>query len=862
MARLPSYTNKETIGTSNLDTGTQFMRLQSANTDVARAVQGAGADLSQLALRQQRVEASVAAKAESQAKADGNMMLESRLLDYQIDLQKEAQKRADEMPEGGFGFSSGLTEYAAKTSDDYIAKDFSQREDQDYVQLRFKKVRQAFTESALTTEYKTRLEWRDGVIGRKVDDLKAAVSVDPDNYDAAAKGWEDFVSNSVDLGSNAKERFRTLGLEKLARSELEARAARDPVAFRSAFRGSFENQPLQAAEPHVAGIIDAANESGLSPGFMLGVAKIESNVNPNASSPIGKNGHAMSSATGMWQILAAPDTLNDLGISKDDRTNYAVATPAIGRYFARQKSAIEARGQQATPGKLYMTWNVGPGAAAAVMSADPNTPIEQVLSRVWANKGPSFVNQALSNNPSMYRRGMTVGQVIANYEAKMNGAMNATKGYVTGVNLTTDEQARAVFGQMGIKGGQYIGARDAAEVFAKTSANIGKQSAEEARITRGVGILNGQVVASPYDTETQTAVNEAVAQAGVSEGVASGDGTALLGMRQRTEAARFIPLPDVNGLREAMNSGGVTEAKTKAYAALTSIATENPTAFDASKLPEDERARVKEFRAYTEVLSMSPSDAIKRIDEARTPEGKKTREAMAKTFDGAKGELSKLTFADIASSELFDKSAWSTPEAVNGAQQALATDAYKLAYRYYREGGKTEEEAKALSLTELSRGWGTSTIDGSQRFMQYPPEKYYAPVGGSYGWIHEQAQNAVKTHLVETGAVKDKVSTSLVRGAGKVTTTTPAVDQIGDVEVFLVPRVETAADIRSNKQPRYELWYRKNDGTTDVLPSRWFKPDQTLAAQEYDAEVKEKLKHRGKPVVSSGDDLSGLAYSP
>lgn len=846
MAKLPSYTNQQTIGSSNLDTGQQFMRLQSANKDTGRAISAVGGALDQLADGQLKVEA----KAARTAAADSNLLLESRLMDYQNELLMEAQKRADDMPEGGMGYASGLTEYATTTADKYIEKDFANRPDQEKVALRFQRVRQGFVQNALETEYKARLEWRGDVAGKKIADLQGAIGADPANYAAASAAWEDFVSNSIDGGSNTKERFLRLGHEKLARAELEAAAVKDPSGFRASFRGTFENQPTKMAEPHIAGIVDAANDNGLNPGFMLGVAQIESKVNPKAGMPTKRDGTVMSSATGMWQILAAPDTLGDLGISKEDRTNYDVATPAIARYFARQKASIEAKGMSATPGKLYMTWNIGPGAAAAVMSADPNTPIERVLTRVWARKGPAFIRKALQNNPSMYRPGMTVGQVVANYEAKMTNAMGSTKGYLTGANMTTDEQARAVFTSMGLKGGEFIGARDAAEVFADVNSKLGKATQAEQKLALGTGILNGDIAANPYDSDTQSAVNEAVAQADLSKGIASGDDAALIGAKARVTTAGFIPLPDVNAFRAAMNTDGATEPKLKAYAALTDIATNDSVAFDASKLPDDEKRRVNEYRAYTEVLSMSPADAVRRIDEARTPEGKRVREAMAKQFEGKQGELEQLQFADIQNAK--DGSWWSDPEAVTPQKEALAVQAYRTAYRYHREHGKEADEAKALALHELDRSWGVSNVTGTQIFMPYPPERYYSAnkTGGSYDWITQQARNTVKTHLLDTNQIKNRTFYQ----AFTMSPVNEAEEAMDDIEIRLIPTGKTVADIRSGKPPRYQLWYRKPNGTTDVVPGVMFAPNQTEAEQEHkaaeEANAEKTLKGRKRPNYS------------
>ena len=141
-------------------------------------------------------------------------------------------------------------------------------------------------------------------------------------------------------------------------------------------------------------------------------------------------GRAISSATGMWQILAASDILRELGIGKDDRTNYDLVTPAVAQYFSRQRERLRQMGIEPTPGKTYMTWNVGPGMAVAILNARPSERIETIASRMLAKHGRKFIAKWLRNNPSLYRPSMTASQVAANYELKMDQNMKAVERYL------------------------------------------------------------------------------------------------------------------------------------------------------------------------------------------------------------------------------------------------------------------------------------------------------------------------------------------------------------------------------------------------------------------------------------------------
>ena len=180
---------------------------------------------------------------------------------------------------------------------------------------------------------------------------------------------------------------------------------------------------------YVASAIEAARRYSLDPRVFLAIGWHESHLDPWAGPPVHK-GRPMSSASGMWQILAAPDTLKDLGLSKADRTNYARATPAMAQYLSRQQDRLRQMGIDPTPGRIYMTWNVGPGMALAIMNSEPSETIERIANRMLAKYGQQFITKWLHNNPSLYRPGMTAGQIAANYELQMAKDMRAVDPYL------------------------------------------------------------------------------------------------------------------------------------------------------------------------------------------------------------------------------------------------------------------------------------------------------------------------------------------------------------------------------------------------------------------------------------------------
>ena len=180
---------------------------------------------------------------------------------------------------------------------------------------------------------------------------------------------------------------------------------------------------------HIVDAIEAARDHNIDPQVFLAIGWRESRLDPNMGQPMQK-GKPMSSAVGMWQILSAQDTLSELGLGKQERKDYARATPALAAYFERQKERLKDLGFDPTPGKLYMTWNVGPGMAAAILNAKPFERIEAIARRALRKYGRKFIAQWLRNNPSMYKKGMTATEVAANYEVQMKKDMKAVERFL------------------------------------------------------------------------------------------------------------------------------------------------------------------------------------------------------------------------------------------------------------------------------------------------------------------------------------------------------------------------------------------------------------------------------------------------
>jgi hypothetical protein len=152
-------------------------------------------------------------------------------------------------------------------------------------------------------------------------------------------------------------------------------------------------------------------------GLIDSIIGAESGGDPNARNP-------NSSATGAGQFIAGTwlDTIKsarpDLAQGKSDDELLALRSdPQLSRqmteaYAAQNGTILSNAGHPVTPGNTYLAHFAGPQGAVSVLSADPNTPIDKVLTPA-----------AVKANP--FLQGMTAGDLRAWADRKMGGAQPA-----------------------------------------------------------------------------------------------------------------------------------------------------------------------------------------------------------------------------------------------------------------------------------------------------------------------------------------------------------------------------------------------------------------------------------------------------
>jgi hypothetical protein len=145
-------------------------------------------------------------------------------------------------------------------------------------------------------------------------------------------------------------------------------------------------------------------------------AQVESSNNPNAKA-------ATSSASGLFQFTKDTWIAEGGKWGNDPSKPFGGLTPSVQEQRARATSlteknaaAVKSAGAQLTDGNVYLAHFLGAGGARSVLKANPNTPVEQLLS-----EGQIAANKSIL-------KGKTAGDVIAWAAQKMGGPLPSVPG--------------------------------------------------------------------------------------------------------------------------------------------------------------------------------------------------------------------------------------------------------------------------------------------------------------------------------------------------------------------------------------------------------------------------------------------------
>ncbi|WP_244783168.1 lytic transglycosylase domain-containing protein [Acinetobacter sp. F-1] len=165
------------------------------------------------------------------------------------------------------------------------------------------------------------------------------------------------------------------------------------------------NYDTMALPTNAKTIARKAQQAGIPPNVALTIAHIETG---GSFSHTAKN--PTSSAHGLFQVL--DKSWSNLG--GGDRSNIDEQIRIGFKHMKQAESHIKKSiGRELQPHEHYLGHLLGPGGASAVLKADPNTPLIDVVRKY----DPKNANDIVKNNAM---EGMTVGQAIGKWRNKWN----------------------------------------------------------------------------------------------------------------------------------------------------------------------------------------------------------------------------------------------------------------------------------------------------------------------------------------------------------------------------------------------------------------------------------------------------------
>jgi hypothetical protein len=443
---------------------------------------------------------------------------------------------------------------------------------------------------------------------------------------------------------------------------------------------------------------------------------------------------------------------------------------------------------------------------------------------------------------------MTVGQVIANYEKKMAGAIEATRPYVTGDTVTTDQVARERMSQLLGIPVEKIGSAELAKALEMAQLDYAKMNKDAYKAANGQAIHDGLIRVDPYDKTATKDLHDYAKTTGIADAILAGDERGFALARESVKNANVIAQPYLHAARTLiMDAGGDGPAKAKAYQYLADIASNNEVAWDASQVPDALKSRIHKYRALTEGdgAIVTPAEAIKAITAEHTPAGEAAKKAQQELFKANKHhEERSLNVGDVEAA--ISKGMWrnadffsispstKTSNTNNDVLKQAMFNHYKQAYELYRVQGEETDTAKKLALKLVTDNYGVTNVFRGRfdrgEITRYAPEKKYPQIDAEhpFQWIEKEGRE-----LVDQAAKAAGINLELdPRNPGK-----------GKLEpnIRLVPTATTDQDFRTpNVYPRYNLMYQNPKTNLWQLAMKDWRPNVKDAQEAFDQKFHER----------------------
>lgn len=717
------------------------------------------------------------------------------------ELAGETQKATQTMQPGAMGLHDTLLETYDKRSQEWLSSiPESQRPE---FEARIKAKREAFSLGAAKLEKAESDRFQLSSIDTRLGTAKNGIlQSGPDAVAPFQRDVEELIDSST-LSPVQKAEAKKKVQADLAETGFRSLAVKDPKAAQSV-----------AAGWGIGGGVDAVVNK---------IVGVESGGNDNATNPNSSAAGAGQFINSTWLATVRkyrPDLMQ--GRSEAEvlalRSNGALSREMTKNLAQENAATLSAAGITPTAGNVYLAHFLGADGARKVLSADPATPVAQIVGQgavdanrsVLAGKNAGEVaawaatKMGAENKPVAIasadprfaaipadRRLVLAG--AADLEVRRQTAELAAadaKVYADRLNaLQTDIiDGKATMADVA-KARQDGWLKDAGDIRQVSNQITARDKGLADTENFGRAITDPNFPWNPVDKDQKDWADAGFKSLG-------GNMQALQTIAEKTG---IVPASAAVAMRGALSSPNPQRVENALQTAANLVGGKYPDIFAGADGGKDLTDAGLTFREYVYGRGMTAADATKKIMEERTPEFERNVKAKIKKEDVDQIVKKNLTDGDIRSA--FDPSflglAPNPQLAFDPAMRQRAMGDYETAFRdnFMRNGDVNL--SKTLALAEMKRTWGVTEVNGSKTVMKYPPERSpaYAGIANPSEHIAMQAVAAIKD-LNGADVDRSKIRLDEVKTTG---------------ERFI-----------KGQPPTYVLSYVDKNGHVQVIPKQFY----------------------------------------
>lgn len=581
-------------------------------------------------------------------------------------------------------------------------------------------------------------------------------------------------------------------------------------------RTYFQNKGAENSAA-IQNLTEAAQRHGIDPIIVLSQSHIEANWNPNMdmSSLSGKinprTGRAYPKMTSSGLGGMTEENWKETGIAKSN--DPAIQAEAFAVLTRKRIESLQANNIEVTPSSVWGAHLLGPGTYAALVAANPDTPLRDVM---LPRYGAAKYEAATNSNGALLKDGMTAGQVLSAINDKVGESVQAAQN---ATEFGTPQQNPKDLVTIGGVTAKYMTGQDLPQYMGHALNAVRKQADQRMVEAAKSQAFERQDVNS-YDPHDRSEADKAFRARGIGDAILKGDTGAQGETLNFAQRHGFLPASAAAAAQKLMTEVDISKKVQGYELGLAAHAVDSDNGLQFSSFDKQMADRVKLYAATREIDGMSQLDAVRRVERIMSPENQK--QAQTPEFQARIKEASTaMTWRDLASkislnggrswSEFFTGANDQTPrsEKLKDFMLDRARESFVQHARAYND----VEAAKSAAYTDIKKMVGPTSIFGATTVSLFPPEKFLQRgPDGTFDYVRQQAMT-----LVNEAASDAAKHSGITFGT------------IDPKNIILKPTANTWLDKKAGRQPEYDLLYlNKAEQRIEEVRPGW-RPDASAA---------------------------------